>query len=109
MKIAARMTAADDSSHYAVSAFTHELINDVARDSYSLHAWRTLLSRSWSRSIEDIKKSSERMRSVCWRVAIVATVGTAVMLLTMFLQTPARALAALAFWLPWYKVELRCP
>lgn len=102
MKTAARTTAADDSSHYAVSAFTEELIDDVARDSYSLRAWRTLLSRSLSRSIEDIKKSAERMRSVyCW-IAIVAAVGATVILLTLFLQTPDRALTALAFWLPWY-------
>jgi cardiolipin synthase len=102
MKKAAGLTAADDSSHYAVSAFTHELIDDLARNRYSLRAWRTLLSRSWSRSIDDIRKSPERMRSVYWWVAIVAAVGTTVILLTLFLQTPDRALAALVFWLPWY-------
>lgn len=106
MKISARMTTADDSSHYAVSTFAEELIDDVARDGYSLRAWRTLLSRSWSRSIEDVKNSAERMRSVYWWVAIVAAVGAAVILLTLFLQTPDRALTALVFWLPWYSAAV---
>ncbi len=102
MKKAAGLTAADDSSHYAVSAFTHELIDDLAQNRYSLRAWRTLLSLSWSRSIEDIKRSPERMRSVYWWVTIVAAVGASVILLTLFLQTTDRAFAALVFWLPWY-------
>ena len=102
MKKAAHIPAADDSSHYAVSEFTHELIDEVAQDNYSLRAWRTLLSRSWSRSLEDIRKSPERMRSTCWWVAIVAAIGAAIILFTLRLQTPDRAITALAIWLPWY-------
>jgi phosphatidylglycerophosphate synthase len=102
MKRAAPTAAADDTSHYAVSAFTNELIDDVARDHYSLRAWRTLLSRSWTRSLDDIRISPARMRSVYWWIAIVAAVGTAIILLTLRVQSPDRALTALAFWLPWY-------
>ena len=102
MKRTAPTAAADDTSHYAVSAFTNELIDDVARDHYSLRAWRTLLSRSWSRSLDDIRISPARMRSAYWWVAIVGTVGTAIILLTLRVQSPDRAFTALAFWLPWY-------
>jgi len=102
MKKAARISAADDSSHYAVSVFTHELIDDLAQDHYSLRAWRKLLLRSWSRSLEDINKSPERMRSVYRWIAIVATAGFTIVLFTSRLQAPDRALTALAYWLPWY-------
>jgi len=102
MKKTARIRVADDSSHYAVSAFTHELIDAVSQDNYRLRAWRILLSRSWTRSLEDIKNSPERMRSVsCW-IAIVAAAGAAIILITFHLQTTDQALTALAFWLPWY-------
>jgi len=102
MKETATTAAADDTSHYAVSAFTNELIDDVARDHYSVRAWRTLLSRSWTRSLDDIRISPARMRSVYWWVAIVGTAGTAIILLTLRVQSPDRAFSALAFWLPWY-------
>jgi len=102
MKRAAPTTAADDTSHYAVSAFTNKLIDDVARDHYSLRAWRTLLSRSWTRSLDDIRISPARMRSVYWWVAIAGAVGAAIILIALRLQSPDRALTALALWLPWY-------
>jgi len=102
MKRTAPTAAADDTSHYAVSAFTNELIDDVARDHYSLHAWRTLLSRSWTRSLDDIRKSPERMRSVSHWIVIVGSLGALIILLASHYQSTDRALTALAFWLPWF-------
>ena len=102
MKNAARIPASDNSSHYAVSAFTHELIDDVALGHYSLRAWLTLLSRSWSRSLEDIAKSPERMRSVYRWIALITAVGATIILLALWLQAPDRALTALMLWPAWY-------
>ncbi len=96
------MSIRDGQSHYEVSAFTRELIDEVARDHYSLRAWQTLLSRSLARSLEDIRKSPARTRSFWSWVAIVAATGAAVILLAARLQTPERALTALVVWLPWY-------
>ena len=95
-------SATSETSHYEVSAFTREMIDNVARDHYSLYSWKTLLLQSWDRSLEDIKKSPARMRS-CWSwVVIVAATGAGIILLTATLQTPERALIAVALWLPWY-------
>ncbi len=102
MTKAARLPESENPSHHAVSAFTHELIDDVARDHYSLRAWLTLLSRSWSRSLEDIARSPKRMRSVYRWIALVAAVGTAIILLALWLQAADRAFTALVLWLPWY-------
>jgi len=85
-----------------VSAFTQELIDDVARNHYSLRAWRTLLSRSWIRSLEDIRKSPARTQSFWSWVVIVAAMGASIILLTLWLQTIEQALTALVLWLPWY-------
>jgi len=91
-----------EASHYAVSAFTRELIDEVARDHYSLRAWQTLLSRSWARSLEDIRKSPARTRSFWSWVAVVAATGAGIILLALKFQSAERALAALLLWLPWY-------
>ena len=96
------MSIRDGQSHYEVSAFTRELIDEVARDHYSLRAWQTLLSRSLARSLEDIRKSPARTRSFWSWVAIVAATGAVIILLAARLQTPERALTALVVWLPWY-------
>ncbi len=93
---------AGEATHYSVSAFTRELIDEVARDHYSLRAWQTLLSRSWARSLEDIRKSPARTRSLWSWVAVVAAAGAGIILLALRFQTPERALTALVLWLPWF-------
>jgi cardiolipin synthase len=85
-----------------VSAFTRELIEEVARNHYSIRAWRTLLSRSWLRSLEDIRKSPARTQSFWSWAAIVAVMGASIILLTLWFQTFHQALTALVLWLPWY-------
>ena len=82
--------------------FTQEVIEDLIRDRYSLRAWQSLFSRSWVRSLEDIRKSPARTRSFWSWAAVVGAMGSGVVLLAFCLQTPARALTALAWWLPWY-------
>ena len=85
-----------------VSAFTRELIDEVARNHYSLRAWQTLLTQSWARSLEDIRKSPARTRSFWSWVMVVAAMGASIILLTLWLQTPGQAFTALALWVPWY-------
>jgi len=85
-----------------VSAFTRELVDELARNHYSLRAWRTLLSRSWLRSLEDMRKSPARTRSFWSWVIVIAAMGAGVIVLTLWMQTPERALTALLLWLPWY-------
>jgi cardiolipin synthase len=102
MKDSAHNSGASEPSQYPVSAFTKELIDDVAREHYHLHAWQIFLSRSWARSLEDIGKSPARTRSF-WRwAAVVAAAGASIILLALRFQTPGQALTALAWWLPWY-------
>jgi cardiolipin synthase len=84
-----------------VSTFTKELIDDVARSHYSLRAWRVFLSRSWIRSLEDIRKSPARTKSFWSWVIIVAVMGASIILLTLWLHTFEQALTALVLWLPW--------
>jgi cardiolipin synthase len=84
------------------SAFTRELIDEIARKHYSLRAWQTLLAQSWARSLEDIRKSPARTRSF-WRwVVVIAAMGASIILLALWLQTPGQAFTALALWVPWY-------
>jgi len=102
MKGSGHNSGASEPSQYPVSAFTKELIDDVAREHYRLHAWQTFLSRSWARSLEDISKSPARTRSF-WRwAAAVAAAGASIILLALRFQTLEQALTALAWWLPWY-------
>ena len=102
MKNSGHKPGTGEASHYQVSAFTRELIDEVARDHYSLSAWQTLLSLSLARSLEDIRKSSARTQSFWSWVAIVAATGAGIILLAARFQTPERALMALVMWLPWY-------
>jgi cardiolipin synthase len=85
-----------------VSAFTRELIDEIARDHYSLRAWRRLLSRSWLRSLEDIDKSPARTRSFWLWVVAVAAMGISIILLTLWFRAPEQAFTASLLWLPWY-------
>jgi hypothetical protein len=85
-----------------VSAFTRELIDEIARDHYRLRAWRRLLSRSWLRSLEDMDKSPARTRSFWLWVVAVAAMGIGIILLTLWFRAPEQALTASLLWLPWY-------
>ncbi len=85
-----------------VSAFTQELVDELARNHYSLHAWRTFLARSWDRSLEDIKKSPARTRSFWLWVLVVAAMGTSIIMLALWKHTSGQAFAALLLWVPWY-------
>jgi len=78
-----------------VSAFTRELIDEVARDHYSLRAWRTFLSQSWARSLEDIRKCPARTRSFWWWVVVVAAIGISSILLTLW---PIPATRLVVYW-----------
>jgi cardiolipin synthase (CMP-forming) len=102
MKGSAISSGVSETPQNAVSAFTQELIDELRRESYRLHAWQTLLSRSWARSLEDIRKSPARTRSF-WRWAtVVAATGASIILLALMFQTPVQALTAVLWWLPWY-------
>ena len=102
MNNSSQISDSGDKSHYETSAFTRELIDEVAHSHFSINAWRTLLSRSWARSLNDIRESSARARS-CWSwIAGVAATGIGIVSLTLFLQSPDRALTALMYWIPWY-------
>lgn len=102
MKKTVRIPADNGESHYAVSDFTRELVDEVAHNHYSFLAWRTLVSRSWSRSLEDIKASPARMRSLYLWVVIVFAVGATTILSSYRPEAPDRTLTALAFWFPWF-------
>jgi cardiolipin synthase len=85
-----------------VSEFTRELVDELARNHYSLRAWQTFLARSWDRSLEDIRECPARTRSTWWWVAAVAAMGFSIILLTLWKQTPGQAFMALLLWVPWY-------
>ncbi len=102
MKGSGHKSGASEPPQYAVSAFTEELIDEVAREHYRLDAWQTFLSRSWARSLEDIRKSRARTRSF-WRwAAVVGATGAGIILLALMFQSLEQALTAVAWWLPWY-------
>ncbi len=89
-------------THYAVADFTRELIEDVARDRYSLGAWGIFLSRSWARSLDDIRAASARaLSSIRWTV-LGAAIGTGVIFLAVTTHSPRVALLTAMLWLPWY-------
>jgi cardiolipin synthase len=88
--------------HNEVSAFTQELVDELARNHYSLHAWRTFFVRSWDRSLEDIRKSPARTRSFWLWVMAIAAMGISIILLPMWFGASDRAFTALVLWVPWY-------
>jgi cardiolipin synthase (CMP-forming) len=97
-----RKSTANEAPEYAASAFTQELLDEMARDHYRLHAWKRFLSRSWARSLDDIRASPARTRSFwLWTVAVGVT-GFAVVMLAWWFQASGMAIRALALWLPWY-------
>lgn len=102
MKDSVRASGADEAPHNAVSAFTQELIDEVARDHYRAHAWKTLLSRSWARSLEDIRESPARTRSFWAWAATIAATGSSILLLALRFQSPGQILAAVLLCIPWY-------
>ena len=70
-------------SIHAVSEFTHELIKDLARECYSAQAWQRFLSRSWVRSLEDIRKVPARTGSFLRWAVVVAVIGVGMILLAL--------------------------
>ena len=89
-------------SQYTLSAFTKELIDEVAREHYRLRAWQIFMSRSWARSLEDIRESPARTRSFWMWAAVIAATGVSIISLALIFLTPGQALTAFAWWLPWY-------
>ncbi len=93
--------SASDKIH-AVSDFTHELIEDVARDHYRLGAWWAFLSRSWARSVDDMREAPARVRSSLRWVIVGAAIGTSVIILAVTFHAPRVAFLTATLWLPWY-------
>ena len=89
-------------SIHAVSEFTHELIKDLARERYSLQAWQRFLSRSWVRSLEDIRKVPARTGSFLRWAVVVAVIGMGIILLALTFHDFRETVPAVALWLPWY-------
>lgn len=90
----------------APSEFTRELIDELTRDHYRLHAWRTFLSKSWLRSMDDIKRCPSLTRSFLYWTCAVFTVGAGVILLSWPYHPHGVALYSLAYWLPWYAMAV---
>lgn len=89
-------------SDYAESEFTRELIDEIRLDGYRPHAWWSLLSRSWARSLEDIQASPARTRSF-WRWAgAIAVSGSSVVLLAWLYYPRELTINILVLWLSWY-------
>jgi len=86
----------------APSAFTQELIGELTSDHYRFRAWRRFMSRSWERSLNDIKESPARARSLWVWAGAVATAGSTVVLLAWLFHAPETGIRALTLWLPWY-------
>jgi len=101
-----RKSAAGGAPDYTASAFTRELIDEITRDHYRLHAWRRFMSRSWSRSLDDIRASPARTRSFCLWATAVGVAGFVVVILAWSYQDAGVAISALALWLPWYAASV---
>ena len=98
------MTKAQSASDkvYAVSDFTRELVEDVARDRYRFGAWWTFLSRSWVRSLDDMRAVPARVRSSLLWTTLGAAIGAGMILLAATGHAHRVALFAATLWLPWY-------
>ncbi len=83
-------------------AFTQELIGELKRDHYGLRAWRRFMSRSWARSLDDIRESPARTRSFWSWAGVVAAAGSSVVLFAWLFRAPELAVSATVLWLPWY-------
>ena len=97
-----RQRPRDTAPDYVASAFTQALIDEITRDHFHLDACRRFLSRSWARSVDDIRESPARTRSFWMWAAVVATVGAGIILLALRFHELEQALTAVAWWLPWY-------
>ena len=87
---------------YTVSDFTHELVADVRAGGYGPRAWRTLLARSWARSVDDIRASPARARSALRWSGVGAVIGAGILVLTLAVQDSGVAIRTAGLWLPWY-------
>ena len=86
----------------APAAFTQELIGELTSDHYRLSAWRRFMSRSWARSLDDIRESPARTRSFWSWAGVVAAAGSSVVLFAWLFHAPDLAISATVLWLPWY-------
>jgi hypothetical protein len=86
----------------APSAFTQDLIDELTRDRFRLYAWRRFMSRSWARSLDDIKACPARTQSFWFWAGVVAAVGSSVVMFVWLFQSPEAGIRALTLWLPWY-------
>lgn len=90
----------------APSTFTKELINELTRDHYRLHAWRRFMSRSWARSLEDIRKSPSLTRSFLLWASAFALMGFSLAFLAWQYHPRAVVINSLVLWLPWYAASV---
>lgn len=97
-----RSPAGDDEPYYSVSEFTLDLLDEIRADRYRPHAWLQLISRSWTRSVQDVKESPARSTSFRFWAIVIGTSGALLLLLDGVFNSSHSALVALAFWLPWY-------
>jgi len=89
-------------SHTTPSNFTRELIEELSSDQFRFRAWRRFLSRSWQRSLEDIRESPALTRSFLWSAAAIAVPGLLVLLVSWRYQPTAIAIRSLTYCLLWY-------
>lgn len=83
------------------TTFAQDVLAELASGRYQYPAWQRFLSRSWARSIDDIRQCPARTRSFClWTVAVTVT-GFAVLLLAWSFYTIDLAVCAMVLWLPW--------
>jgi len=90
----------------APAAFTQELIGELNREHYRLSAWRRFMSRSWTRSLDDIRESPARARSFWSWAGVVAAAGSGVVVFAWLFHTSELAISATKLWLPWYAVSV---
>lgn len=90
----------------APSKFTRTLIDELAKNDYQLHAWRTFMSQSWARSLGDIRASPSLTRSFLVSAGVYSVAGISLVLLSWWFHPHSVAVRSLAFWLPWYAASV---
>lgn len=89
-------------SNSGPSDFTREVLGELVNDGFSIAAWRRFLSKSWQRSLNDMRESPALTRSFLWRAVGIAVIGILLLLVSWRYQSDAVAIKALSWWLPWY-------
>ena len=86
------------------SQFTRELLAELGKKRYRLSAWRTFMSNSWARSLEDISANPALTRSFLLSAGAHFLAGCGILALSLLYQPPV-AIRSVALWLPWYAVS----